>query len=118
MAWCGWLCSRFAAEASSPRAPEKQSPEPYIPCAAPGVGVIAGGKIVYTAGFGVTRRTIFHLASVTKPFVATSILQPMEEGKVDTRPWITHRAGYQDLVEQFPSWLDPDRGVVKAMLEL
>ncbi len=48
----------------------------------------------------------------------TRIIRLMEEGKVDTRPWITHRAGYQDLVEQFPSWLDPDRGVVKAMLEL
>ena len=46
------------------------------------------------------------------------ILKLMEEGRLDTRPWITHRATYDDIVEQFPGWLDPKAGVVKAMLEL
>ena len=42
----------------------------------------------------------------------------MEEGRIDTRPWITHRSDYSDLVEVFPQWLEPGTGVVKAMLEL
>lgn len=46
------------------------------------------------------------------------ILQLMESGQVDTTPWITHRAGYDDVVESFPTWLEPQTGVVKAMLEL
>ena len=44
------------------------------------------------------------------------IIRLMEEEKVDTRPWITHRANFEDLIEQFPSWLKPDEGVVKAMM--
>lgn len=42
----------------------------------------------------------------------------MEEERVDTSPWITHRAAYGDVLEQFPTWLAPDSGVLKAMLEL
>ena len=46
------------------------------------------------------------------------IISLMEAGTVDTKPWITHRADFDGLVEEFPSWLDPAAGVVKAMLEL
>ena len=46
------------------------------------------------------------------------ILKLMEEDRFDTRPWITHRAAYDDFVEKFPGWLDARAGVVKAMLEL
>jgi len=55
------------------------------------VGVAAGGAMVYARGFGVasldergpvTPETLFHMASVTKPFVATAVLQLVEEGLV------------------------------------
>ena len=42
----------------------------------------------------------------------------MEEGKVDTRPWITHRATFDDVAEQFPAWREPGTGVVKAVLQM
>lgn len=45
------------------------------------------------------------------------IIQLMETGDVDTQPWITHRASFGELIDRFPSWLDPEEGVVKAMLE-
>ena len=48
----------------------------------------------------------------------TRIIELMEAGRVDTTPWITHRAGWDDLIDRFPSWLQPETGVVKAMLEL
>ena len=54
--------------------------------------------------------------AVTGDFVR--IVDQMEEGTIDTRPWITHRSNYDGLIEQFPGWLDPHSGVVKAMLEL
>lgn len=55
------------------------------------VGVVKDGRIVYAKGFGVaalggeapvTERSLFHMASVSKTFVATAILQLVEKGKV------------------------------------
>ena len=45
------------------------------------------------------------------------IIRLVESGEVDTDPWITHRADYDGFVEAFPGWLDPEAGVVKAILE-
>ena len=45
------------------------------------------------------------------------IIQLMETGDVDTQPWITHRTSYDQLIDHFPSWLNPEEGDVKAMLE-
>lgn len=57
------------------------------------IGIVQGGKLVYARGFGVmeagkparpvTGQTLFHMASITKPFIATSIMQLWEQGKVD-----------------------------------
>ena len=46
------------------------------------------------------------------------IIDWMEEGKIDTRPWITHRATFEDVVERFPAWREPSAGVVKAVLAM
>ena len=59
----------------------------------PGValGLIVDDRIVFRGGFGqrkagaadpVTAQTLFHMASVTKPFVSTGILQLVDAGKV------------------------------------
>ena len=51
------------------------------------VGILKGNKIIYAKGFGVrnletkepvTTRSLFHMASVSKPFVATAIMQLVE----------------------------------------
>jgi threonine dehydrogenase-like Zn-dependent dehydrogenase len=44
-------------------------------------------------------------------------IQMVEEGKIDPGPWITHRAPAERMVAEFPSWLDPERGVIKAVVE-
>jgi CubicO group peptidase (beta-lactamase class C family) len=55
------------------------------------IGIVADAEIVYARGFGVkntatqdpiSMTTIFHMASVSKPFVATAIAQLVERGKV------------------------------------
>ena len=46
------------------------------------------------------------------------IIDWMEEGKIDTRPWITHRATFDDVVERFPAWREPSTGVVKAVMAM
>jgi alcohol dehydrogenase len=44
------------------------------------------------------------------------IIRLIEDRNIDTRPWITHRAGFGDMIGQFPSWLKPETGVIKAMV--
>ena len=46
------------------------------------------------------------------------IIGLMETGEVNTRPWITHRAPLDGVIDQFETWLDPDQHVVKAMVSV
>jgi alcohol dehydrogenase len=48
----------------------------------------------------------------------TRIIQLIEAGTIDTHPWITHRAPMNEMIRAFPTWLNPDNGVVKAMVEV
>lgn len=45
------------------------------------------------------------------------VMQALATGEVDIHRWITHRATPEQLVHEFASWLEPERGVVKAVLE-
>jgi 2-desacetyl-2-hydroxyethyl bacteriochlorophyllide A dehydrogenase len=44
-------------------------------------------------------------------------IRSLEEGRIDLTPWITHRVPAEGMIGEFPSWLDPVRGVVKAVVE-
>ena len=46
----------------------------------------------------------------------TRIIRLIEEGRLDTRPWITHRAAFDDLIDVFPSYTRPETGVIKAIV--
>jgi 2-desacetyl-2-hydroxyethyl bacteriochlorophyllide A dehydrogenase len=48
----------------------------------------------------------------------TRIVGLIEHGKIDTRPWITHQAGFQNLIEIFPEWIKPETGVIKAVVTI
>jgi 2-desacetyl-2-hydroxyethyl bacteriochlorophyllide A dehydrogenase len=48
----------------------------------------------------------------------TRIIRLIEGGMLDTRPWITHRAPFESMVDEFTNWLKPEAGVVKAMVEV
>jgi alcohol dehydrogenase len=37
---------------------------------------------------------------------------------LDTRPWVTHSVPFDAVVGEFPKWLRPETGVVKAMVEV
>ena len=45
------------------------------------------------------------------------VIQTLEAGQINLDPWITHRASPEALITQFPRWLEPESGVIKAMLE-
>jgi 2-desacetyl-2-hydroxyethyl bacteriochlorophyllide A dehydrogenase len=46
------------------------------------------------------------------------IIKLIEDGKIDTRPWITHRSAFADLIGNFPSYTKPETGVIKAIVEV
>ena len=48
----------------------------------------------------------------------TRIIKLIEDGKIDTRPWITHHATFDDMISEFPNWLKPETGVIKAVVAL
>jgi hypothetical protein len=60
----------------------------------------------------------YPIASLVKIPLALAVLERVEDGRIDTRPWITHRCGFDALAETFPSYTKPETGVIKAMVEL
>jgi alcohol dehydrogenase len=46
------------------------------------------------------------------------IIQLIEDGRIDTKPWITHRSGFEELIDVFPSYTRPETGVIKAIVEI
>jgi 2-desacetyl-2-hydroxyethyl bacteriochlorophyllide A dehydrogenase len=48
----------------------------------------------------------------------TRIIELIGQGKIDTRPWITHHAAFEQVAEAFPGWLKPENGVIKAVVDV
>ncbi len=78
---------------------------------APGIafGMIVNDTIVYADAHGVKSRdtkeplttsSLFHMASVSKPFVATAIVQLMDQGKIDLDEKLTHYLPYFTMADE------------------
>ena len=48
----------------------------------------------------------------------TRIIKLIGEGKIDTAPWITHHATFDEVPAIFPSWVKPETGVIKAVVTI
>ena len=46
------------------------------------------------------------------------IIKLIAAGQIDTTPWITHQAGFEEMIAQFPTWLRPETGVIKAIVRV
>ena len=46
------------------------------------------------------------------------IIGLIEDGTIDTRPWITHRVRFDDVPETFESYTRPETGVIKAVIDV
>lgn len=46
------------------------------------------------------------------------IIKLIEDSKIDTQPWITHRVALENLIEQFPGFTKPESGVIKAVVNM
>lgn len=86
---------------------EKKMRENGIPGLA--VGVVKNGKVIFAKGFGttkitggdpVTTRTVFNLASITKNFTATAVMQLVEQGKINLDARVTEYLPYFRLKDE------------------
>jgi threonine dehydrogenase-like Zn-dependent dehydrogenase len=48
----------------------------------------------------------------------TRIISLIEEGRINTVPWITHHTNFENLIETFPSFLLPENRVIKAIVSV
>ncbi|MCE9591322.1 MAG: zinc-binding alcohol dehydrogenase family protein [Planctomycetes bacterium] len=90
--------------------------------------VAAGGRLVFVGLMmdDITfRDPEFHRREMTllatrnsTPDTFRRVIRLMEEGAIDTRPWITHRVKFGGMIGEFPKWLDPASGCVKAVVEI
>jgi alcohol dehydrogenase len=48
----------------------------------------------------------------------TRIIKLIEGSQIDTRPWITHHAPFDGMIDVFASWTKPETGVIKAIVEV
>ena len=46
----------------------------------------------------------------------TRIISLIEERRLNTAPWITHRVSFEEMPDAFPSFLLPETGVIKAVV--
>ncbi len=48
----------------------------------------------------------------------TRIIGLIEDGTINTEPWITHRTSFDEVIDQFDSFTRPETGVLKAIIDL
>ena len=46
------------------------------------------------------------------------VISSMKKGLIEPTNYITHRVGFDEVMDEFESWLDPQNGVIKAMVSI
>lgn len=90
--------------------------------------VSSGGRLIYV---GFTQEHVafksseFHRREMTlissrnaQKKDLEQVMQQIENGAIDTSSWITHKSNAEDLITDFPKWIDPNFGVIKAVLDM
>ena len=80
---------------------------------------ITQGEVTFPHAPVMHRRELTLLASrnaLSPDF--SRIIGLIEDGTIDTRPWITHRLSFAELPAAFPGLLSPASGVIKAVVEM
>lgn len=48
----------------------------------------------------------------------TEIIRLIEQGTVNTDPWVTHQSSFDTVIIDFPEIIAPDSGVIKAVIQI
>jgi len=75
------------------------------------------GDITFSDPFFHRREMTILSSRNSLPANFTRIIALMESGRVNTDPWITHRASADALPELFPKWVSPESGMLKGIVE-
>ena len=46
------------------------------------------------------------------------IIQLIEDGTIDTHPWVTHRTTFDNVIDEFETYTRPESGVIKAVIDV
>lgn len=81
------------------------------------VGLFHGDVTFHDPDFHRRELTVLSSRNATDEDFAR-VMDMLEAGQIDLAPWITHHATPEEIVTEFPRWLQPESGVIKAMLQL
>jgi 2-desacetyl-2-hydroxyethyl bacteriochlorophyllide A dehydrogenase len=81
------------------------------------VGIVPGDINLPDPIFHSREQTLYASRNAV-PTDFTRIISLIETGQIDTTPWITHRTNFDSLIGDFPSYTEPETGVIKAMVEV
>jgi 2-desacetyl-2-hydroxyethyl bacteriochlorophyllide A dehydrogenase len=80
------------------------------------VGLFTGSFSIHDPSFHKRETTLLSSRNSTAADMKR-VMRYLEDGKIDSTTWITHRVHCDHLIEQFPRWYDPNQQVIKAMVE-
>jgi threonine dehydrogenase-like Zn-dependent dehydrogenase len=80
------------------------------------VGLFSGNVTFHDPAFHARELTLLGSRNTTGK-EHQQIIKPMEAGKIDVRPWITHRMAYTFFVENFAGWVYSDSAGIKVMVD-
>ncbi|QHT62229.1 zinc-binding alcohol dehydrogenase family protein [Paenibacillus lycopersici] len=81
------------------------------------VGLVKGDVAFDDAEFHKRETTLMGSRNATKEDFE-HVLAALRDGKIDVERYVTHRASFDEMIERFEGWLNPDSNVIKAMVEL
>ncbi|MEZ4701418.1 MAG: zinc-binding alcohol dehydrogenase family protein [Rhodothermales bacterium] len=81
------------------------------------IGLFIGELAFYDPEFHRKELTLLSSRNATAADFAY-VIRMLESGKINLNPWITHRVGFDDVIDAFPTFVDPAEGVIKAMIDL
>ena len=81
------------------------------------VGLFQGDVSFHDPSFHRKELTLLASRNATSHTFRT-IINAIENGRMDTTPWITHRLDFDSLPDAFPTLLKPESGVIKAIVEM
>ncbi|MEO7215436.1 zinc-binding alcohol dehydrogenase family protein [Mucilaginibacter sp.] len=79
------------------------------------VGLQKGDIIVSHPEFHKREATLMSSRNATREDFE-HVISSIKNGLVDPATYITHRVAFDEAKDEFKSWLDPDNGVIKAMI--
>ena len=81
------------------------------------IGLFIGEVSFYDPEFHRKELTLMSSRNAT-PADFAYVIRMLEEGRINLNPWITHRANINQVIDEFPLWLDKEQGVIKAIIDV